>query len=207
MLVQVVHRSRPCAGETANGDGVFIGANTGLVTNGWEVLVAVIDALGHGPKAEHARVLAERALTDVPADATLKDVFDTVHLALRGSRGAAMAIVRHRADELEAAGVGNVAVRILQGAVLPFVPTPGVVGGQLRGLREARGSVHSGARILLHSDGISSRFDEALARTLQPEEACEQLLRRHGASHDDATIAIMDFAPAGPPSTGSEAPK
>jgi negative regulator of sigma-B (phosphoserine phosphatase) len=184
MIVKVAFRSRPYPGERANGDGVLVG----------EGFVAVIDALGHGERAQAARLVAEEALGK--GGTSVQALFDAVHGALRGSRGIAMAVVRHTADgELEAAGVGNVAVRAVFGATLPFVPTPGIVGAQFRGLRISRGRVSVGARLLLHTDGISSRFDEALAQLPDADEACEQILQRHGSVRDDATIAFISFVP------------
>ena len=185
MLVKVAFRSRPYPGESANGDGVFVG----------DGFVAVIDALGHGTQAEIARLAAERALAET-SGASVELLFAAAHRALRGMRGIAMTIIRHDgAGDLEAAGVGNVAVRAITDATLPFVPTPGIVGAQFRGLRISRGRATVGARIALHTDGISSRFDEALARGPDADEACEEILGRHASGRDDATIALMCFVP------------
>lgn len=183
MIVKVAFRSRPYPGESANGDGVFVG----------EGFVAVIDALGHGPRAEAARLSAEEALGKA-GGSSIAELFAAVHGALRGSRGIAMVVVRHTTDgEVEAAGVGNVAVRAIKDATLPFVPTPGIVGAQFRGLRMSRGRATPGARILVHTDGISSRFDETLAHLPDADDVCEQILERHGSVRDDATIALMCF--------------
>jgi negative regulator of sigma-B (phosphoserine phosphatase) len=179
------HRSRPFPGETANGDRPVALERDGCT------LLAVIDALGHGPRAEEAAILALRAL-DAWAGGSLSSAFDAVDVALRGSRGAAMTAVLFGTAGIEAAGIGNVALRS-SGFAIPFVQTPGVLGAQRRALRLAQAPRATG-RLLLASDGISTRLDFERVMALEPDAACEHLLDAHGSSHDDATALIVDVS-------------
>jgi hypothetical protein len=76
--------------------------------------------------------------------------------------------------------------------VLSYVPTNGVLGSRWRAPRVASGTAHGG-RLVLHSDGISHRFDARDLDRLSPEDACRVILDAHGADHDDATVLIVDF--------------
>jgi negative regulator of sigma-B (phosphoserine phosphatase) len=154
-------------------------------------LLAVVDALGHGPRAEEAAVLAVRAL-EAWAGGTLASAFDVVDVALRGSRGAAMTALLFGGAGIEAAGVGNVALRT-SGLTIPFVQTPGVLGAQRRALRVAQAPRATG-RVLLASDGISTRLDFERVMALEADAAVEHLLEAHGSNHDDATALIVDVS-------------
>lgn len=189
MPARWAQRTRPCAGETANGDLALV-----LADEAREAFV-VIDALGHGPRAEEVALAAAAALRGAPLSAGVEALFAVVHQALRGGRGAAMTAVWREGSLLRAAGVGNVGMRFVSGAPvspLSLVPTDGVLGARARTLRVAEGHVTSG-RLVLHSDGISHRFDPARLAQGPLEDACARLLADHGVAHDDATVLIAEL--------------
>jgi hypothetical protein len=183
MAARWAQRTRPCAGETANGDLALV------LSDGARDAFVVIDGLGHGPRAQAAAEAAAAALERAALADGLEALFAAVHQALRGTRGAAMTIVLREGSRLRAAGVGNVAMRLVPPGSLALVPTDGVLGARARTLRVAEGSATSG-RLVLHSDGISHRFDPALVTAGSLEEACERVLADHGVPHDDATVLI-----------------
>jgi hypothetical protein len=178
--------SRPSGGETENGDRAFVRADAGREA------FAVIDGLGHGPMASEAAARAIAALEIVSLVEPLDRIFAAVHAALQGSRGAAMTLVVREGDRFAAAGIGNVALRAVAPASISFVPTNGIVGARSRTPRVALGVGASG-RLILHSDGISHRFDARDYDGRSPEETCRLLLDLHGARHDDATILVVDL--------------
>jgi len=178
--------TRPCAGEIVNGDRALV-----LEQDEYRAFV-VVDALGHGPIAHEAAAVAEEFLGRVELARGTLEVLEQLHQAMRGSRGAAVTMVLQHGVELEACGVGNVGIR-LEGGTLPFVASPGVVGGQVRRFRVATGGLSARARLYLYSDGISERFRPHDFHRLAPKEACEALLVQHGKSHDDATVLIADL--------------
>lgn len=183
------HRSRPCRGETENGDLALV------VEREHARLLALIDGLGHGPSAALASTRAAEALSslfeqgDVPS---VSECFEVAGKALRSTRGAAMTVVLVHPSRVEAAGVGNVGLRA-SALKIPFLATAGIVGAQHRTLRVAHMKVAATGRLVMFSDGISSRFDMATIEGLPPDRACERLLAEHGADHDDATVLVADF--------------
>lgn len=185
MTFLIAHRSRPRRGETRSGDAVFVR------TERDSCLLAVVDALGHGPLAADA---AERA-TEFLARAALRDgvraILEGLHDALHASRGAAATLCLVHPTHLEAAGIGNVALRIF-GARIAFVLTPGIVGGRRRQPRVFQGKLAPRTRLLLYSDGIRPVVSEEEARRGSPDESCDAILRQHGREDDDASILIGD---------------
>lgn len=186
MSARWAHRSRPCAGETANGDLALV------LSDGEREAFVVVDALGHGPRAQQVAELAAAALRRASLVGGVEGIVSEVHGTLRGSRGAAMTIVLREGSKVTAAGVGNVALRFFGPSTLRLVPTEGVLGGRMRSLRVVEGNTVSG-RLVLHSDGVSQRFDSALVTSGSLEEACERLLADHGVRHDDATVLIAEL--------------
>lgn len=178
--------TRPARNESANGDRAV------HLVDGDTVVFGVIDGLGHGPKAEEAALTALAALARAPKR-DVSSLFDAAHAALRGTRGAAMTLVVVRGALCEAIGVGNVALRVRHVRGLSLASTPGVVGGQMRTLRVARGQIERGARLAIFSDGISSRAPLDEYEDEAPEKAARRVLADHALEHDDATILIADL--------------
>lgn len=186
--------SRPRVGESESGDGVVVRRL------GSAILVAVIDALGHGPRAaEVGRASMEWLASAEASDAT--SVVQGLHRELRGSRGAAALVFLVSAGELEVCSVGNVELRSQTGR-LPFVLTPGVLGVRLRQPRSCRIAPPLSDRFVLFSDGISSRFDLKSLRSQSPRELAAHLFAFHRHTHDDSTVVVVDVADA----TGRGAP-
>jgi negative regulator of sigma-B (phosphoserine phosphatase) len=178
--------TKPAPHETANGDRAL------HVVRDTSVIYGVIDGLGHGPKAEEAALAA----IDAIQRSTARDVsglFTAAHAALRSTRGAAMTLVVVEGTACEAAGVGNVTLRTRLVRGLSLAATPGILGGQMRSLRIARGELERGARLAIWSDGVSSRAPIDDYATEVPEVAARRVLAEHGVAHDDGTILIVDL--------------
>jgi negative regulator of sigma-B (phosphoserine phosphatase) len=185
MRASIAHRSTPKQGETASGDRPFVQERDG------EVFVAVIDALGHGPRAEEAAVCAVQALDSVEPGTPLAARFERVHEALKRTRGAAMTAILVVGSRVTVAGIGDVSFRC-SGTSVPFLPTPGVLGSARRPLRVAEAVLGERTRFVLHSDGVSSRFSLETVASLDAAGACEALFSAHAGTHDDATLLVLD---------------
>jgi negative regulator of sigma-B (phosphoserine phosphatase) len=183
--LQLAHESRPCSGECANGD------TTVVRENGAWALLAVVDALGHGPRAEEVAVTAAESLLRLPEGTGAREAVDILHLDLKATRGAAAMVCVLKNSLLEGCGVGNVLLRV-QGARIPVTLTPGVLGRRLRRTRPFFGKAPPGSRLVLASDGISQRFRFTDQRALSPHELCRHLMTTYGKFHDDATVLVAD---------------
>nr|WP_211193955.1 SpoIIE family protein phosphatase [Pyxidicoccus fallax] len=183
--MSVAHRSRPKQGEVANGDAALVREEGG------HTLVAVVDALGHGPMAAQAAAEAVRCLNSLPLGTAVEPLVEALHAALRGGRGAAVMLGLFDGKRLHCGGVGNVELRT-SGTKVPVLPTPGVLGQSMRTLRTVSVAMAPGDRIVLFSDGLTFRVDLEPARRLSPEKACELLMERYSRPTDDATVLVAD---------------
>jgi negative regulator of sigma-B (phosphoserine phosphatase) len=178
--------TRPKLGELVNGDAVV------FRHEGARGLVAVIDALGHGPTAAEVAQAATNFLQNVSLETTVRDVLAGLHRALRSSRGAAAMVCCLHGERLEGCGVGNVELRISGGQV-PVVLSPGILGGNVRVFRVFGGKLAHRSRLVLFSDGVSARFRLDTMSHMKPTELSQHLVAGHGRSYDDATALVVDF--------------
>jgi negative regulator of sigma-B (phosphoserine phosphatase) len=186
MKLSASHLTRPKVGEAMNGDAVVVRHHDG------RFLIAVVDALGHGPVAAEVAQKACHHLESVSLDLDVKAIIQGLHGHLRGTRGAAAMVCCVRDGVFEGCGVGNVDLRV-QGGALPVLLSPGVLGANVRTFRVFRGEARAGHRLVLFSDGISGRFSLDRLRLLPPADACQQLVAQHSYAHDDATVLIADI--------------
>jgi negative regulator of sigma-B (phosphoserine phosphatase) len=183
--VAAEHISEPCQGFDRNGDALIVR------TTKEGTLVAVVDALGHGPTAAD---IAERALAhlvEAPLDRGVSATMQGLHEALRGTRGAAAMISLLRDGRLEGCGVGNVELRSI-GAYVPVMQSPGILGVRVRRYNIFASEIAPGARLVLFSDGISAQAPVRQTKGMGASEACQFLFRGYRRSHDDATILVVD---------------
>lgn len=187
MTPRTEHRSLPREGEVECGDIAIVRATAEAT------LIAVIDALGHGPHAAATAQLAATHLAEAPLDRGIVSLVDGLHAALRGSRGTAAMILLLMPDgRLEGCGVGNVELRSI-GSHVPAVLSPGVLGASITRLRAFQAHVTSGDRLVIFSDGLSSRMELDRVRGLTPGQACDELMTRYRRSHDDSTVLVTDI--------------
>jgi hypothetical protein len=132
--------------------------------------------------------------------ASPKDILEAAHSALRSTRGAAVAIASIDVARRTIAycGAGNISARLISGALdKSLMSHHGTVGLQVRRLSEIEYQWHAHAALIMHSDGIATRWDlrdtsELLA--CAPIVIAAWLIRDHLRGRDDATIAVMCMA-------------
>ncbi len=151
------------------------------------------DGLGHGPLALMATEAATRAFR-TGTGRTPEEVMAEIHLALAGTRGAAVAVARVEPDQGRVlfCGTGNVAGAIVTSTSKTTLPsTPGVAGHQTRSLHTFTHPLPAGSALVMHSDGLSGRWmPQDLAGVLphSPAVIAGHLLRDAGKYHDDASV-------------------
>jgi anti-sigma regulatory factor (Ser/Thr protein kinase) len=184
----------PIVGETISGDGwCFTAASDGPT-------LLLLDGSGHGVAAAaalHAGVEAFRGHIgyDCPR------LMETLHRALAPTRGAAAAIARIDARQqlVRFVGVGNVAGTIvIDGVVRRMVSHNGIAGHVAPRIREFTYPWLPGATIVLHSDGLSAKWDLSAYPGLaaaHPSLIAGVLFRDHRRPTDDASVVVMAGAP------------
>jgi hypothetical protein len=174
-------------GEDVCGDS-WSSAETG---DACSVLVA--DGLGHGLAAADAANAAVRCFETTPSLGPADQV-SAMHLALRGTRGAAVAVARvnRRAGVLAFAGVGNVAGSIIakEGA-RHLVSLSGTAGHTVRKVNEFTYSWCADALLVMHTDGLGGRWNLAQYPGLiehDPSIVAGVLFRDFNRGRDDVTV-------------------
>jgi phosphoserine phosphatase RsbX len=182
--------TRPMPGEEVSGDEAIV------LDDGGSSLLAVIDGIGHGPKAATAAHRAAAALAKHPSE-PIEALFVLCHEALADTRGAAMtiALVGCESASLRWLGVGNVTGTLLRVtssgpvAVSATLLRGGIVGYQLPTLQvpEAVALMPMDTLILV-TDGIRAEFDETLNSEQPVDVLAGDILARWAIETDDALV-------------------
>ena len=185
--------SVPKPGQEMCGDGWAVAGEPGAER------VLVIDGLGHGPDA--ARVAMEGArVFRAHCGESPTAILEHLHLALRPTRGAAVAVMAldRAARELRFAGVGNIAGSVVTaGESRSMVSHNGIVGHEMRKVQEFVYAWAPGALLVLHSDGLNTRWSLDRYTGLagrDPALVAGVLLRDHARGTDDATALAVRAA-------------
>lgn len=189
-LAEVAIVGEPRVNELVSGDdAVFVRTDRRLV-------VALADGLGHGKLAQQASTAA-CAHVRAHADRRPLEIVDSADAAIRGTRGAALAVAALdlETDELEVCIAGNIRAGVYApNASKRFAYVPRIVGsGRGRRLREERVPRNGGA-LVLFTDGLPERTDPGADRpgtTGWPLRLAWRLLVNHGRSSDDSTVLAL----------------
>lgn len=186
-------------GETVNGDSWVVTAAGG------RQVYTVVDGLGHGVYASEAATMARsivsKALADEPA-LGLEALLKRMHGPMRATRGAAIALVSVAGAEVICCGVGNIscALHVPGGVDQMLVSNNGTLGHVMRRVAEFRYRTQPGALLVMHSDGISTkwRLPKYAGLSSRRPATIAGVLYRDAArgGRDDATILVARLAEA-----------
>jgi anti-sigma regulatory factor (Ser/Thr protein kinase) len=188
-VIRCAGLTRPITGETECGD------DFGAVQAGDTVTAVLCDGLGHGPLAAAAASQAVAAVLE-PPDGEPAALLERAHRRMTGTRGGAVGIVQLTSGGLARfAGLGNIAASILSdGTRKSMLSVPGIAGYQARAIRQFEYEVPHGAPVILHSDGISSRWQAGAFPGLaarDPLIIAAVLLAEAGQHRDDAGVLVL----------------
>ncbi len=182
----------PYPGEQRCGDGWAAVIEDQVCT------LLVSDGLGHsGPAADASAAVLASFLAR--PNAPLTDIIHEANVLARPTRGAAASVARldRRLGTVEFVGVGNVAGWVIsedhQQAMVGQHGTLGTMSQTVRTVRSSTYPLPDQALVVLHSDGLASRWSlgdyPGLARH-RPSVIAGFLWRELGRSRDDATVVV-----------------
>ncbi len=180
----------PAPHETVCGDG------WAAAIHGEQATLLVADGLGHGPEAAKASRAAIAAFA-TSFEADLRETVQKVHRDLQTTRGAAVCALRIDTDSATVSytGAGNIAGRVLSGVFdKSLITQHGTAGMQIRKPETASLALPAHALVILHSDGIETRWSVERIRPLlqkDPTLVAAVLLRDHTRHRDDATVVVI----------------
>ncbi|HEY1503056.1 MAG TPA: ATP-binding SpoIIE family protein phosphatase [Stellaceae bacterium] len=183
----------PYPGEVECGDSWAFGLKSGAPS------LFAVDGSGHGPQA----ALAARGAVEAFEKSDQMDsvrVMETVHRALAPTRGAATAVARvdRPAQLVRFSGIGNIAGALISnGAIKRMVSLNGTAGHVAPRLREFTYPYNGAATVILHSDGLSAKWDVATYPGLascRPSVIAGVLSRDFRRTNDDSMVAVLRVA-------------
>ena len=159
-------------------------------------VVLLVDGLGHGWEAAGA---AKEAVDTFKkrADRAPRDILGHVHDALKKTRGAAAGVAEIRPSEktITYAGVGNTVAVVLGARVSRnLVSHNGTLGMTIPRIQEFRVDWPSDGILIMHSDGLQSRWDLSTYSGLLARHAAViggALFRDFRRQRDDASVVVV----------------
>ncbi|MGL4827889.1 MAG: SpoIIE family protein phosphatase [Vibrio sp.] len=190
MKFDIAVRQVPYFGEIEAGDGYIIHQYES------DLLIVIIDALGHGPKAANLARAMEIFLKE-KANCDLDWLMQSLHQHFKGSLGAAVTMLHldGAKGQFFGLGIGNTLVRRVNGKAQSFFAQPGVVGEMLPTLRQFDGDFHQGDWFILTTDGIRENIDihgEGLPWARNSSSfIASHYMEYFSKHHDDATVIVV----------------
>jgi anti-sigma regulatory factor (Ser/Thr protein kinase) len=179
---------RPITGETECGDAY------GVVLTDSAVTAVLCDGLGHGPLAAAAAAAGVAAVLDDPAGEPAA-LLERAHRRMSGTRGGAVGVVQVGGQLARFAGLGNVAASVVSdGQRKSMLSIPGIAGVQARTIRQFEYEAPPGSAVILHSDGVSSRWEAAALPALEARDPlliAAVLLSEAGVHRDDVGVLVL----------------
>lgn len=162
-------------------------------------MILLADGLGHGLGASEAAAEAVSTFRQ-RADLAAGEILGYIHDALRKTRGAVAAVAEIRPNEgaLIYAGVGNISGVVLDnGASRSLVSHNGTLGMMSPKIQEFRSTWSSTSTLVLHSDGLHSKWDLSSYAGLlsrHPAVIGGALLRDFRRQRDDVSVVVTKAA-------------
>jgi len=188
--MQVAALSIPIKGEQACGDGWAVKELPDAT------IFMVVDGLGHGVHAAEAAREAERVLRE-SQDASPERILQDCHGALRKTRGAALAVaaINREKRTVSFAGVGNIGASVVSPiGSRGMASHNGTVGHELHRIQELKFPWEQDSILIMHSDGLSSRWNLSRypgLRAQEPALIAAVLYNDFAREHDDATVLVV----------------
>lgn len=187
----------PAPGESASGD------SWALLHGARGPAILVVDGLGHGAPARQAALAAVQTAERLRG-LTPSEFVAAIHRVLQSTRGAALAVaeVDEPGRQLVFAGVGNIACVVVDGSGNHSMPSMnGTVGHEMRRVQEFRTPFVTGAMLIMHSDGLQTRWRLDHYPGIRPHDpslAGAVIFRDFLRGRDDATIVTACAPPTDP---------
>ncbi len=183
--------SQPKSGFEVNGDAFVMKRDAQ-----GNCLLAVIDGVGHGHHAHQASLMAKEYIENHGLQ-SLPEIFRGVERACKSTSGVVMAIAayHHAEATITFASVGNIETKIIGSQdKYSLVIRRGIVGRQAPSPSVSKHAWVSGLGLIMHSDGVSSRWNWSEFAHLADKPAqqiAEYMYRKLSKDSDDATLIFV----------------
>ncbi len=180
------------AGEQVNGD------SWAIYPSATRNIYLLVDGLGHGAYASQAAATAVSVANSnfaADPDVPLATVVQRMHTPMHATRGAAIMLISILGEQVQCCGVGNIgaSLNLPDGTVRNLISHNGTVGHRMARVQEFPYVAPAGSLLIMHSDGISTRWKASAYPGLQthaPATIAGLIYRDSSRSRDDATVLV-----------------
>lgn len=175
---------------------LICGDNYDIFQSKSRCLAMIADGLGHGPLAAEASRLA-RDIFRSNLHLTPHLIISQINTALRGTRGAAVAVTQidYETQQIKFAGLGNISSTIyINKKMHHMVNQNGTAGVNSYSIKDFIYPWDKDACLVMHSDGLMSRFNLENypgLLTRHPQIIASVLYKDFYRNNDDLTILIL----------------
>ena len=182
--------SVPIRGETLCGDAWLVREDQGQLS------AIMVDGLGHGPEAHKAALAAVEAFDTTRLEMTEDQQLNVIHSRMKSTRGGAVFLLRVALNfQMEFSGVGNIRALIhTADKIKTLISQNGTAGLQIRKVKSLLQDWDGQGFLILHSDGITSRWDLAAYPGIfqkHPAIAAGVVYRDFSRNSDDTTVLVI----------------
>jgi serine/threonine protein phosphatase PrpC len=192
MHQNIASKNRAKIGEQVSGDKVIVREIDD------QLLLAVIDGVGHGSEADLVSQLMADYLNNLNQIDEPARIIEQLDQISKPCIGAAVGIVRikRQQQQVDFAGVGNIAGYLMGHHHSSFASRDGSVGCHSRTALSQSKTLAPGDLIIMHSDGIKSRlihqFDEDYLKQ-SVDQILSYIFNNFEKEYDDASCVVYRF--------------
>lgn len=164
--------------------------------SGDELLIVLLDALGHGIMAQEVAIRAKAYLLGGGDVSSLEGLMSGLHEHLKGTRGAVVALCSFNCTSrvLRYVGVGNITAKVYSDKPFTLLPKGGIVGYIMSDPREEMFILPIGSVFILHSDGVPAHVDLNASGGVVDGDAqvvADRVVREFGKDNDDVGCVVL----------------
>ncbi|MHB8124140.1 MAG: SpoIIE family protein phosphatase [Desulfitobacteriaceae bacterium] len=156
-----------------------------------KVLLAVVDALGHGQMARRAASRTIKLLAG--SDGTeLDKLLESTHKAITGTVGVVLciALVDYKLRQLTFAGVGNITIKIIGKKTTEVVLPAGILGYRTDDTLYRVTTISQNDVLIMHTDGILDNYELNPSLLSFPKQMAQALMSGYRRPTDDALVLV-----------------
>ncbi|GAB4438738.1 MAG: anti-sigma regulatory factor [bacterium] len=182
--------SFPKAGEDANGD------NYSIRHYADKTVIFLIDGLGHGLNASESAIEAVKVFDNYYTEQPQR-LMERISKAIYHTRGGAgvITLINKTEKTINFVGIGNISAFIIENGVRKtMVSQNGIIGEDVARIREYTYTFSDDAIIILHSDGITAKWDLSDYPGIEyrhPAIIAGILYRDFSRGNDDLTAIVV----------------
>lgn len=184
----------PMPGHAVSGDIGMID----VIDN--RIYAVLIDGAGHGERAHKVACLCKTFIQDIYDTLSTEEILRQLHAHIKHTKGAVagVCIIDRDNNKLEYAGIGNICTRVYSASSSQeLISRTGLLGSRMPAMPKHNTlTLDDGDLIVMHSDGITSRFRLTKYPKILDSDAqtiAKYVVNEFGKNDDDASCLTLRY--------------